>query len=136
MTIGCLQLRLRAVAYICMSAQNAACPAQGEQAACGPWSLMRVSPPLSVPISRAAPFPGTRGPRFRQSAAEEGGVRPVLKRRGHVHLLRPAGDPCFLEHGGKAPLLAQHAGDELLLIGTGRRPSASSDCVPDELVRG
>ena len=39
------------MAYICMSAQNAARPAHGEQPACGPWTLMRVRPPLSVPIS-------------------------------------------------------------------------------------
>ena len=47
------------MAYICMSAQNAARPAHGEQPACGPWMLMRVRPPPSVRISRAAAFPGT-----------------------------------------------------------------------------
>ena len=51
--------RVRAVAYICMSAQNAALPAHGEQPACGPWTLMRVRPPPSVQLSRAAAFPGT-----------------------------------------------------------------------------
>ena len=59
MTTGCLPPRLRAVAYICMSAQNAARPAHGEQPACGPWTLMKVRPPPSVQISRAAAFPGT-----------------------------------------------------------------------------
>ena len=47
------------MAYICMSAQNAALPAHGEQPACGPWKLMRVRPPPSMRISRAAAFPGT-----------------------------------------------------------------------------
>ena len=47
------------MAYICMSAQNAARPAHGEQPACGPWTLMSVRPPPSVRISRAAAFPGT-----------------------------------------------------------------------------
>ena len=42
MTTGCLPPRLRAVAYICMSAQNAARPAHGEQPACGPWTLMHL----------------------------------------------------------------------------------------------
>ena len=42
------------MAYICMSAQNAARPAHGEQPACSPWTLMRVRPPPSVRISRAA----------------------------------------------------------------------------------
>ena len=46
------------MAYICMSAQKAARCAHGEQPACGPWTLMRVRPPLSVQISRAAAFPG------------------------------------------------------------------------------
>ena len=59
MTTRCLPPRLRAVAYICMSAQNAALPAHGEQPACGPLTLMRVRPPPSVRISRAAAFPGT-----------------------------------------------------------------------------
>ena len=59
MTTGCLPPRLRAVAYICMSPQNAARPDDGERPACGPWTLMRVGPPLSVRISRAAAFPGT-----------------------------------------------------------------------------
>ena len=71
------------------------------------------------------------GPRLRQPAAEEGGVPLVRNRRGHVHLLRPGGDPCLLKHDGKAPLLGKHTGDELLLIGTGRRPPASSECVPE-----
>ena len=121
------------MAYICMSAQKAARPAHGEQPACGPWTLMRVTPPPSVRISRAAAFPGKffsetehlvlrhvlaadrseeappsrggSGFRLRQPAAEEGGVPLVPERRGHVHLLRPVGDPCFLEHDGKAPLL-------------------------------
>ena len=47
------------MAYICMSAQNAARPAHGEQPACGLWTLMRVRPPPSMRISRAAAFPGT-----------------------------------------------------------------------------
>ena len=47
------------MAYICMSAQNAARPAHGEQPACGPWTLMRVRPPPSVRIPRAAAFPGS-----------------------------------------------------------------------------
>ena len=59
----------------------------------------------------------------------------VPKRRGHVHLLRLGGNPCLLEHDCKAPLLGQHAGDEVLLIGTGRRPPASSECVPEKPVR-
>ena len=59
MTTGCLPPRLRAVAYICISAENAARPAHGEQPACGPWTLMTVRPPPSVRISRAAAFPGT-----------------------------------------------------------------------------
>ena len=46
------------MAYICMSAQNAALSAHGEQPACGPWTLMRVRPPPSVRIPRAAAFPG------------------------------------------------------------------------------
>ena len=54
-----------------------------------------------------------------------------LKRRGHVHDLRPGGDPRFLEHDGKAPLLGQHAGDEVLLVGAGRRPPAPPECVPE-----
>ena len=52
-----------------------------------------------------------------------------------MHLLRPAGDPCLLEHDGKAPLLGQHAGDEVLLTGTGRRPPASLECVPEGSVQ-
>ena len=59
MTSGSLPPRLRAVAYICMSAQNAARPAHGEQPECGPWTLIRVRPPSSVRISRAAACPGT-----------------------------------------------------------------------------
>ena len=47
------------MAYICMSAQNAALAANGEQSACGPWTLMRVRAPPSVRISMAAAFPGT-----------------------------------------------------------------------------
>ena len=47
------------MAYICISAQNAAHPAHGEQPACGPWTLMRVRPPPSLRISSAAAFPGT-----------------------------------------------------------------------------
>ena len=140
------------MAYICMSAQNAARPAHGEQPACGPWTLMMMRPPPSVRISRVAAVPGTisvklstscsaayllltavrrpppsgggSGSRLRQPAAEEGGVPLVPERRGHVHLLRLGGDPCFLEHDGKAPLLGYHAGDEVLLVGTGRRPPA------------
>ena len=147
------------MAYICMSAQNAARPAHGEQPACGPWTLMRVRPPPSVRISRAAAFPETHfretehlvlrhvlaadcgeepppsrgggGSRLRQPAAEEGGVPLVPERRGHVHLLRPGGHPRFLEHDGKAPLLGQHAGDEVLLVGAGRRPPAPPECVPE-----
>ena len=121
------------MAYICMSAQNAARHAHGEQPACGLWTLMRVRPAPSVRISRARPSrgqffcetehlvlrhvlaadrgeeaPSSRGgsgSRLCQPAAEEGGVPLVPERRGHVHLLRPGGDPCFLEHDGKAPLL-------------------------------
>ena len=46
-----------------------------------------------------------------------------------MHLLRPGGDPCFLEYYGKVPLLGQHAGDEVLLVGTGRQPPAPSEFV-------
>ena len=53
----------------------------------------------------APPSGGGGGSRLCQPAAEEGGVPLVPERRGHVHLLRPGGDPCFLEHDGKAPLL-------------------------------
>ena len=53
----------------------------------------------------APPSRGGGGSRLCQPAAEEGGVHLVPERRGHVHLLRPGGDPCFLEHDGKAPLL-------------------------------
>ena len=59
MTTGCLPLRLGAVAYICMSAQNAARPAKVGQPACSAWTLLRVRPPLSVRISRVVAFPGT-----------------------------------------------------------------------------
>ena len=59
MTTGCLPPRLHAVAYICISAQDVACPAHGEQPACGLWTLMRVRPPLSVRIPRAAAFLAT-----------------------------------------------------------------------------
>ena len=52
----------------------------------------------------ASPSRGGGGSRLRQPAAEEGGVPLVPEGRGHVHLLRPDGDPCFLEHDGKAPL--------------------------------
>ena len=62
----------------------------------------------------APPSRGGGGSRLRQPAAEEGGVPLVPERRGHVHLLRPGGDPRFLEHDGKVPLLGQHAGDEVL----------------------
>ena len=79
----------------------------------------------------ASPSRGGGRPRFRRSAAEEGGVPFVPKRRGHVHLLCPGGDPCLLEHDGKAPLLGQHAGDEVLLISTGHGRPASSECVPE-----
>ena len=47
------------MAYICMSAQNAARPADGEQPTCGPWTLMRVRPPPSVRMSKAVVFLGT-----------------------------------------------------------------------------
>ena len=53
----------------------------------------------------APPSRGGGGSRLYQPAAEEGGVPLVPERRGHVHLLRPGGDPCFLKHDGKAPLL-------------------------------
>ena len=56
MTTGRIPPRLCAVGYLCTSAQNAARPAHGEQPACGLWTLMRVRPPLSVRISRAAAF--------------------------------------------------------------------------------
>ena len=52
----------------------------------------------------ASPSRGGGGSRLCEPAAEEGGVPLVPERRGHVHLLRPAGDPCFLEHDGKSPL--------------------------------
>ena len=52
----------------------------------------------------ASPCRGGGGSCLRQPAADEGGVPLVPERRGHVHLLRPGGDPCFLEHDGKAPL--------------------------------
>ena len=71
-------------------------------------------PPLEVEVD---PVPASR---LRK------GVYPLS--RGHVHLLRPGGNPCFLEHDGKAPLPGQHAGDEVLLVGTGPRVSASSEC--------
>ena len=48
-----------------------------------------------------------------------------------MHLLRPGGDPRFLKHDRKAPLLGQHAGDEVLLVGAGRRPPAPPECVPE-----
>ena len=123
---------------------------------------MRVRPPLSVRFSWAAVFPGTSSVKLsnscsatyllltvvrrppplevdgscpRQSAAEEGGVPLVPERHGHVPLLRPGGDPCFVEHDGKAPLLGQHAGDEVLLVGTGRQPPALSERVPEKPVR-
>ena len=51
----------------------------------------------------APPSRGGGGPRLRQPAPEVGGVPLVPERRGHVHLLRPGGDPRFLEHDGKAP---------------------------------
>ena len=79
----------------------------------------------------APPSPGGGGSRLRQPAAEEGGVPLVPERRGHVHLPRPGGDPRFLEHDGKAPLLGQHASDEVLLVGAGRRPPAPPECVPE-----
>ena len=63
----------------------------------------------------ASPSRGGGGPRLWQPAAEEGGVVLVPKRRSHVYLLRAGGDPCLLEHDCKAPLLGQHAGDEVLL---------------------
>ena len=53
-----------------------------------------------------------------------------------MHFLRPDDDPCLLEHDGKAPLLGQHAGDEVLLIDAGHQTAASSDCVPVKPVRG
>ena len=79
----------------------------------------------------ACPSRGGGGPRLRQPAAEEGGVPLVPLRRGQVHLRRPGGGPCLLEHDGKAPLLGQHAGDEVPLIGTRRLPLALSECVPE-----
>ena len=79
----------------------------------------------------ASPSRSEGGPRISQPAAEEGGVPLVPKRRCHVHLLRPGGDLCLMEQDGKAPLLGQHADDEELLISTGRRPRASSECVPE-----
>ena len=148
MTTGCLRLRLRAVAYICMLAQNAARPAEGEQLACSLWRWMRVSHLLSVRIFRAAAFPGTSSVkvstscsatyfllRLRQSAAEEAGEPFVPESHGHLHLLRPGGDPCLLEHYGTTPLLGQHAGDEVILVGTDRRPLGPSECVPEGQVR-
>ena len=53
----------------------------------------------------APPSRGGGGSCLRGPAAEEGGAPVVPERRSHVHLLRPGGDPCFLEHDGKAPLL-------------------------------
>ena len=147
------------MAYICKSAQNAALPAHGEQPACGPWTLLRVRPPLSVRISRAAAFQGMISVKLSTSCSAtyllltavrrppplevevapvsasrvlKKGVYPfVPERRGHVHLLRPGVDPCFLEHDGKAPLPGYHAGDEVLLVGTGRRPLAPPERVPE-----
>ena len=52
----------------------------------------------------ASPSRGGGGSCLRQLAAEEGGLPLVPERRGHVHVLRPGGDPCFLENDGKAPL--------------------------------
>ena len=52
----------------------------------------------------ACPSRGGGGSCLRQPAADEGGVPLVPEHRGHVHLPRPGGDPCFLEHDGKAPL--------------------------------
>ena len=47
------------MADICMSAQNAAHRAQGQQQASDPLTLMGPRPPMSVRICRAAAFPGT-----------------------------------------------------------------------------
>ena len=52
----------------------------------------------------ASPPRGGGGSCVRQWAAEERGVPFVPERRGHLHILRPGGDPCFLEQDGKAPL--------------------------------
>ena len=93
---------------------------------------MRVRPPPSVRISRPAAFPGTisvklstscsatyllltavrRPPPLEVEVAHvsaspllKKGLYPIVpERRSNVHLLRPGGDPCFLEHDGKAPL--------------------------------
>ena len=72
----------------------------------------------------APPSRGGSGSRLRQPVAEGGGVPLVPERRGHVH-------PCSLEHDGKAPLLGQHAGYEVLLVGTGRRLPAQPERVPE-----
>ena len=53
-----------------------------------------------------------------------------------MYVMCPGGDPCLLEHDGKAPVLGQHAGDKVLLISAGRRPPASSEGIPEEPVRG
>ena len=53
-------------------------------------------------------------------------IRPDDSRALNVDQLTP---------GWQGPLLEQHAGDEVLLIGTGRRPPASSECVPERPVR-
>ena len=157
----CRLPRPRAVAYIWMSAQNAARPAQEELPACGPWTLMRVRPPLSVRISRAAAFPGTisvklstlcsatylqltavRRPPPREvepvstrRLLKKGDVTLVPERGGYVHLLRPGGDPRLLEHYGEAPLPGQHSRDEVLLVSAGRRPSALPESVFEGAVR-
>ena len=57
-------------------------------------TAVRSPPPLEVEV---APVSASR--------LLKKGVCPLVpERRGHVHLLRPGGDPCFLEHDGKAPL--------------------------------
>ena len=57
-TTGCSLPRPYALAYICMSAQNTARPAHRELPACGQSTLMRLRPPLSMGICRAAPSLG------------------------------------------------------------------------------
>ena len=85
-------------------------------------TAVRRPPPLQVEV---APVSASR--------LLKKGVHPLSRpeRRGHVHLLRPGGDPCFLKHDGKAPLLGWHAGDEVLLVGTGRRPPAPPERVAE-----
>ena len=120
---------------------------------------MRVRPPLSAQISRAAAFLATISVELSTSCSAthllltavrrpsplEMEVAPVCASRLPKKRVYPLSrsiaatcislSPCLLEHDGKAPLLEQHAGGEVLFIGTGRRPPASSEGVPERPVR-